>query len=161
MLAHRFHRTLDVSAAAGLRRIAVRTGLTPPTLNQIHTLRRHPATRIRLLLVPLLSRHPVGFILYQVIPPEAEILDMGVLPEFKRRGFGGCLLRGALAGLSAAGVLVCHLEVRVSNHPAIALYTRHGFTPDRIRRGYYALPPEDALCMSCRLAGPPAQAFLS
>ena len=161
MLAHRFHRTLDIFAAAGIHRIAVRTGLTPPTLNQIHALWRHPATCVRLLLVPLLSRQPVGFILYRVIPPEAEILDMGVLPEFKRRGFGGCLLRGAQAGLSAAGVSVCHLEVRISNRPAIALYTHHGFTPDRIRRGYYTSPPEDALCMSCQLPGPPAEVFLS
>lgn len=161
MLAHRYHRTLDVFAAAGIHRIAVRTGLTPPTLNQIHALWRHPATRVRLLLVPRLARHPVGFILYQLIPPEAEILDMGVLPEFKRRGFGGGLLRGALAGLPTAGVSVCHLEVRVSNSPAIALYTHHGFTPDRIRRGYYASPPEDALCMSCRLPGSPAEAFLT
>jgi len=161
MLAHRFHHTLDVFAAVGIHRIAVRTGLTPPTFRQIHALWRQPATRVRLLLVPLLSRHPVGFILYQVIPPEAEILDMGVLPEFKRCGFGGCLLRAALAGLSAAGVTACHLEVRASNRPAIALYTRHGFAPDRIRRGYYASPPDDALCMAWRLAGPPAGAFLT
>ncbi len=86
---------------------------------------------------------------------------MGVLPEFKRRGFGGCLLGGVLASLPAAGVASCYLEVRASNRPAIALYTRHGFAPDRVRRGYYDSPPEDAVCMSRRLSHPPGGAFLT
>jgi ribosomal-protein-alanine acetyltransferase len=161
MLPHRFHRTIDAGAAAAIRRIAGSAGLTPPTLYQILALRRQPATRVRLLEVPVIARHPVGFVLLQVIPPEAEILDIAVMPEAGRRGFGSCLLRAALAELPAAGVTACFLEVRAANAPAVAFYTRHGFTLVRVRRGYYAEPPDDALCLSRRLPGPSAGVFLS
>ena len=39
------------------------------------------------------------------------------------------------------------LEVRVSNEPAQALYTKYGFTRQGIRRGYYSDNGEDAYIM--------------
>ena len=43
------------------------------------------------------------------------------------------------------------LEVRATNLPAQALYTRHGFRAAGRRRNYYTDPTEDALVMNAAL----------
>jgi ribosomal-protein-alanine N-acetyltransferase len=58
------------------------------------------------------------------------------------------------------GAEQCFLEVRESNHAAIALYLREGFAPVARRAGYYPAPArasgrEDALVMRRRLVGDP------
>ncbi|MCZ6831549.1 MAG: hypothetical protein O7F73_18545, partial [Gammaproteobacteria bacterium] len=47
----------------------------------------------------------------------------------------------------------CLLEVRCSNGGAIALYRKHGFTEDGVRKNYYPTDGgrEDALLMSLNL----------
>ncbi|MGH8246092.1 MAG: GNAT family N-acetyltransferase, partial [Gammaproteobacteria bacterium] len=53
----------------------------------------------------------------------------------------------ALRRVAAAGARKVWLEVRESNHTAIAFYQRHGFAVFGRRRAYYQLPPEDALIL--------------
>ena len=50
--------------------------------------------------------------------------------------------------MSKRGIRTIHLEVRESNHSAIALYRKMGFSEDGIRRDYYESPVENALLMS-------------
>jgi ribosomal-protein-alanine acetyltransferase len=84
-------------------------------------------------------------------PGEAQLLNLTVAPEVRRLGIGRALLGRFLADVLARGAEQCFLEVRVSNLPAIALYTREGFFPVARRIGYYpstgAGPREDALVM--------------
>jgi ribosomal-protein-alanine acetyltransferase len=84
-------------------------------------------------------------------PGEAQLLNLTVAPELRRLGIGRALLGRFLADVRARGAEQCFLEVRVSNLPAIALYTREGFFPVARRIGYYpsigAGPREDALVM--------------
>ena len=84
-------------------------------------------------------------------PGEAQVLNLTVAPEMRRLGIGRALLGRFLADVRARGADQCFLEVRVSNLPAIALYTREGFLPVARRIGYYpsagAGPREDALVM--------------
>ncbi len=86
----------------------------------------------------------IGFALYQLLPDEAELLRIGVVPELRSRGVGALLLERSLFQLAAAGRPVCHLEVRAANLAARALYARAGFTLVGRRRGYYS-DGEDAL----------------
>jgi ribosomal-protein-alanine N-acetyltransferase len=79
-----------------------------------------------------------GYALFQLLPGEAELLRIGVLPSARRDGLGGELLAGALARLAHAGRPVCHLEVAADNRPARALYERLGFRVTGLRSGYYA-----------------------
>ncbi len=44
------------------------------------------------------------------------------------------------------------LEVRESNLAAQSLYKKHGYTEVGRRRGYYSLPKEDAVLMTCFLS---------
>ena len=77
-----------------------------------------------------------------------HIVSIAVLPEYRRRGIGSDLLRGAMDALkNVYGCKEVYLEVRVSNTPAISLYNKFGFQKVKIIRGYY-LDGEDAYLMA-------------
>ena len=105
------------------------------------------------LVVEGSNRSIAGWVLLSVVPPEAEILNIVVAPEFRRRGFGIALLQEVLERLRKAGVSRVWLEVRESNTPAQRLYRRSGFTQVGRRPQYYQHPTEDALLLSLTLAG--------
>jgi [ribosomal protein S18]-alanine N-acetyltransferase len=93
-----------------------------------------------------------GFLAAQWAAGEAELLNMVVSDESKRRGIGAALLQHFLAASSVASVARVFLEVRASNAAAIALYKKHGFSHDGIRKAYYSHPTEDALLFALSLA---------
>ncbi|HTS23868.1 MAG TPA: ribosomal protein S18-alanine N-acetyltransferase [Casimicrobiaceae bacterium] len=83
-------------------------------------------------------------------PGEAQILNLTVAPEARRRRLGRTLLRRLVAEASGRGATQCFLEVRESNVPAIALYAGEGFAAIARRIGYYPAggdAREDALVM--------------
>jgi ribosomal-protein-alanine N-acetyltransferase len=92
-------------------------------------------------------KHLAGFVASRMVADELHINNIAVRPEHRRRGLGGALLRGALEGGAKVGARLVILEVRASNHPARALYERHGFRVVGRRANYYSEPPEDALVM--------------
>jgi ribosomal-protein-alanine N-acetyltransferase len=80
----------------------------------------------------------------EVASGERELLNLAVHPEFRRQGIASVLLRNAL---SAAHPAEWFLEVRASNHAAIAFYEKHAFQRAGIRPKYYREPSEDAVVM--------------
>jgi ribosomal-protein-alanine N-acetyltransferase len=80
---------------------------------------------------------PSGFALALDLREECEILSIGVLPKWRRRGVGTALLDavGVEAGLRGAESIV--LEVAVDNVAALAFYSGQGFIPVGRRRDYY------------------------
>ncbi|MDR1686511.1 MAG: GNAT family N-acetyltransferase [Desulfovibrio sp.] len=78
---------------------------------------------------------------------EAEVYNLAVRGNVRRRGFGAALLAGALRELETSGIGRVLLEVREGNRPALALYASQGFEPCGRRRGYYADTGEDALVL--------------
>lgn len=89
----------------------------------------------------------IGFAGLLMAPPEADILDVTVLPEFRRTGVGSALLETLFQNAEAQGVNTVYLEVRAGNGPAKALYRKKGFTQIGLRKQYYSDPVEDALIM--------------
>lgn len=92
----------------------------------------------------------VGFILVQLLcasgdAVDVEILNIAVDPRFKRKGIGRRLLATALEIIPIGSGSKVLLEVRASNHSAIAFYRRYGFQAQAIRRAYYRDPTEDAI----------------
>lgn len=77
-----------------------------------------------------------GFALFRIIADEAELLLLGVAPEFRRRGIGSTLLRHFIREAQKSGASVVHLEVREGN-PAVIMYRDAGFTCVGRRRKYY------------------------
>jgi len=92
-----------------------------------------------------------GFVLGRQIGNEAEILNLAILPEKRRRGEGRALLEKALAEFQTRGVRRVFLEVRESNVKAIAFYKKHGFSETGRRKAYYREPEEAALLMEQQL----------
>ncbi len=91
--------------------------------------------------------HMIGFILILFQVDEVHILNFGVDPRYQRRGFGRQLLTHALRNIGKQGAKFVYLEVRRSNHSAIALYEKVGFNKVGERKDYYASldQREDAL----------------
>ena len=88
-----------------------------------------------------------GYIGMYLSLEEAEITNVAVAPEFRRRGIGAALLTEIKREAAERGVTSLVLEVRVSNQNAIRLYEKHGFVLCGVRKGFYEQPREDALLM--------------
>jgi [ribosomal protein S18]-alanine N-acetyltransferase len=109
------------------------------------------------LLILAEGEQPAGFVLVQVAFEDAEVLTLGVLPEFRRGGRGRRLLEAAVAGAAARGAERLHLEVAENNPAAQALYLRAGFRVAGRRRNYYLNDQGrrlDAVVLSRPLAAP-------
>lgn len=88
----------------------------------------------------------VGFICPMLLLGEGEIMDVAVDPDCRGRGVGRMLVQRVLDDCLGAGAACVFLEVRVSNHAAISLYSEMGFVETGRRRRYYK-DGEDALVM--------------
>jgi ribosomal-protein-alanine N-acetyltransferase len=92
-----------------------------------------------------------GFIAARMARDEIHINNVAVRDVYRRRGMGGALLSTVLREGARRGARLALLEVRATNVPAQALYTRYGFRAVGRRRNYYADPTEDALVMNATL----------
>jgi len=102
---------------------------------------------LSLWLVAMDGQTLVGYIGSQTVLPESDMMNLAVLPQYRRCGIARLLVQSLIEALSEKGVDSLTLEVRVSNTPAIALYEKLGFLPVGRRPNYYHNPKEDALIM--------------
>lgn len=87
-----------------------------------------------------------GYIGCHTVLDEGYIANVAVSPDFRRQGIGKKLVQALLA--QSTDLSFVTLEVRVSNDPAIQLYTGCGFQPAGTRKKFYSHPTEDALLMT-------------
>ena len=100
----------------------------------------------------LAHRSLVGFCALRRVLDEAELRNLAVIPEHRRKGIGKVLLEQSHGRLRAAGVMRVYLEVRPSNTAARALYFGLGYRMHSVRKDYYREPVEDAEIMSLKLS---------
>ena len=91
-------------------------------------------------------------------PGEAQLLNLTVAPETRRRGLARALLSRLVDDAVRRGAEQMFLEVRASNAAAIALYAAGGFSRVARRERYYPADAatgvrEDALVMRRPLRG--------
>lgn len=89
----------------------------------------------------------VGYACYLIVDVEAHLTNIAVAPEHRRKSVARHLLERIL---SVADGQLCEfilLEVRPSNHEALAFYRKHGFKVLYQRPNYYRRPVEDAIVM--------------
>ena len=89
----------------------------------------------------------VGYAIVSRYVDAWHVMNIAVVPEFRRRGIGRSLLERLFEVTASDPRRGYTLEVRVSNLHAIRLYERLGFTGRGVRRGYYTDNREDALIM--------------
>ena len=102
---------------------------------------------LSLWLVAVEDGELAGYVGSQSVMGEADMMNLAVKPEYRRRGVGEKLVQKLAEELKAQKVYCLTLEVRASNAPAIALYEKLGFVPVGRRPGYYRSPREDALIL--------------
>ena len=96
----------------------------------------------------------VGFIIGRIPPADgvvAEILNIGVVEEFRRHGIAKALLVEFIEECKRRRISEVWLEARVSNNVAIDFYRSNDFESKGIRQNFYQNPPEDAQLMTLKL----------
>jgi ribosomal-protein-alanine N-acetyltransferase len=97
----------------------------------------------------------VAYGVLMLAPGEAQLLNLSVVPDARRKGLGRELLSQFLDDARRLGAEQVFLEVRESNAAAIALYQRAGFDAVARRESYYpgaGTAREDALVMRCAVS---------
>lgn len=89
----------------------------------------------------------LGYIGSQSVLDAADVMNLAVSPDHRRKGIGEKLIKALTRHLQENGVIALLLEVRVSNAPAIRLYEKLGFVQVGRRPRYYTNPREDALIL--------------
>jgi len=93
----------------------------------------------------------VGYVCLWEIADEVHVTNIAVHPTRRRQGIARALLSGLIEDGRARKLRLVVLEVRPSNHDALALYESFGFRVISRRRGYYYDTGEDALVMEAVL----------
>ncbi len=93
-----------------------------------------------------------GFAVASLLPPHAELESIAVAAGSQQKGLGSLLFNSLVNDLQRAGVIEITLEVRATNHGAIAFYRSAGFSQTGLRRAYYADPIEDAVLMGAHFS---------
>lgn len=99
------------------------------------------------IIVVMDGKKVAGFSVFYLTPPEAELPDIVVEKSYRGQGLGKQLLEYAAIELTSKNIDTLFLEVRESNAPARALYTKMGFEEIGKRKYFYSNPVEDAICM--------------
>lgn len=102
---------------------------------------------LSLWLVAIDGAAVAGYIGSQRVDWEADVMNVAVHPDCRRRGIARKLVTALVSALAQNGVTSLTLEVRQSNIPAIALYEQLGFVQVGLRPNYYRNPRENALIM--------------
>jgi tRNA threonylcarbamoyladenosine biosynthesis protein TsaB len=79
----------------------------------------------------------IGYAVWMPIYKEAHLLNITLAPPRQGNGLGAWMMRSLMREMLGQGMEQILLEVRPSNHRALALYRRLGFCQIGIRKGYY------------------------
>src|ERR671937_772795 len=101
----------------------------------------------RSYIVARIGRDVVGYAGMICYGDEAHVTTIAVDPVHQRRKIATRLLSELIETAIEMGARAVSLEVRVSNWSAQRLYSRFGFRPVGVRKGYYQETGEDALIM--------------
>lgn len=103
--------------------------------------------KLSLWLVAVEGGKVAGYVGSQSVLGWADMMNIAVAPDYRRRGVGEHLVLELIERLKANDVMCLTLEVRKSNDPAITLYHKLGFQEVGCRPNYYRNPKEDALIL--------------
>ena len=116
----------------------------------VKALLEHPAST-SLMAIAGDPKAVTGFVIGQLAADEAEIISIGVAPDWQRQGLGKKLVEGLIRAVKRGEAHKLFLEVAEDNSAAKALYTSLGFKESGRRKGYYerqGRPAADALILA-------------
>ena len=112
-----------------------------------NSIRYELTNQLALWLVAVDGDVVAGYVGSQSVMGEADMMNLAVLPDYRRKGIGEMLVKRLVEELTANAVSSLTLEVRASNTGAIELYNKLGFAQVGRRPNYYKNPKEDALIL--------------
>ena len=89
----------------------------------------------------------LGYINFWIVCGDCHLHTLAVAPAARRRQVGDRLVQAMVEQAQTANARVAYLEVRPSNHAALALYRERAFEEIGRRPGYYPGDREDAILM--------------
>lgn len=92
------------------------------------------------------DKKPAGYIGLSISVDEGYILNVAVMPAYRRKGVAKTLINEVIRDNKQLSFLT--LEVRPSNTAALGLYKSLGFERVGVRKNYYRNPTEDALLLT-------------
>ncbi|MBI5674486.1 MAG: ribosomal protein S18-alanine N-acetyltransferase [Nitrospirae bacterium] len=100
----------------------------------------------------VLDEQVVGYVCLRTMLDITHVMNLAVLPQYRRKGIGIMLLKDALLELRRLrpDIKFVTLEVRESSG-ALKLYEKAGFAAIGKRKGYYHSPDEDAIIMGMEI----------
>lgn len=90
----------------------------------------------------------VGYGGMYTVLDEGYVTNIGVLPEYRRKGIGSKIVKELINFSIEKSLSFITLEVRVSNVAAIELYKSLEFLAVGRRKNFYSNPQEDAFIMT-------------
>ena len=91
-----------------------------------------------------------GYMGLYAVAGEGSVTNVATHPDSRGRGIGTALVKNALEVGKRLELEYIFLEVRESNIIAQGLYEKCGFEVVGKRKGFYAMPKEDAVVMQQR-----------
>ena len=85
----------------------------------------------------------IGYLIAMLALDSADILNIGIEPDFQRQGYGTGLLNQLIEELRKRHIGEIFLEVRVGNKLAIQFYKNQGFKEISVRKNYYTKDSKD------------------
>jgi RimJ/RimL family protein N-acetyltransferase len=145
-----FHQCLDVVAQEE-RFLEM---LKAPPLERVKTFVQHNVKKGNAQYFAVEGDRVVGWC--DIVPSDEEtvahvgILGMGLIPGFRRKGYGSQMIRACLEHAKRKGIERVELTVYASNHAAILFYEKHGFAPEGLKKRYRKVfgNYDDALIMA-------------
>ena len=105
-----------------------------------------------------LNGKTIGYLIALLTLDTADILNIGIDPDFKRQGYGATLLNHLIEELRKRKIGEILLEVRAGNKSAIQFYKKQGFKEISVRKNYYTKNSknqshrEDGIIMSIKIS---------
>ena len=96
----------------------------------------------------LKDKKEIGYLSAYTIVDEASIVNIAVLDEYRKKGYGSAILEKFITYCKETNVAKIMLEVRESNIGAIKLYQKYGFCEVGKSPKHYSNPVEDAILMN-------------
>ncbi|HET6388952.1 ribosomal protein S18-alanine N-acetyltransferase [Hyphomicrobium sp.] len=123
----------------------------------IKSLLEHPAATSLIAVAGGQKKSVIAFVIGQLAADEAEILSIGVSPDWQRVGLATGLLEGLSRAARRGGAKRIFLEVAEDNTSGLGLYSKLGFREVGRRKRYYERPGGariDALTLVLELEEP-------
>jgi len=108
---------------------------------------------LRLCLVAEREGTLLAYLMSWHMGERLHLLNIAVEVSVRRTGLGTRLLRAAAVAAARNRLVEMTLEVRRSNAAARGFYRQLGFVETGLRTGYYPNNEEDAVLLSCPVAG--------